>query len=799
MPKPVPREKITKAASESPGAQPDLQLDLGANRWCVDALAEDLIRFRVQRRNAVLPPPSWAVTDAFARKLASSPTVRHHRGFSELSTHELSFRIRKADGSWQLKDRNGWPLFHAQPLPSPRLTGAARIELRLEPREAIFGLGETSGTFNRRGTLREFWNSDVLGHAPCIHPHLRQLYASIPFALSLRDGRAAGLFWDFPGRQLWDLGSTRRELWTLQASTEHIDLYLFGGPSPRKVVERLTELTGRHWLLPRWALGYHQSRYSYTRGAELESVARQFRRRHLPCDALYCDIHHQDGHRVFTFGKSFPRPASLLSRLQRQGFRVVAIANPGVKNDPHFGVLRRGLRRHAFVKAPNGRQDFIGRVWPGDSRFPDFTRADVRDWWATEQRRLLRQGIAGIWNDMNEPAVFDRPDKTLDPRCRHHTDSGPRRHEQIHNVYGQLMAQASHQGMLLPRKDAADPTRQPRPFVISRAGYAGIQRHSILWTGDNSSAWSHLDDALQMLLNLGLSGVGFCGADVGGFLENCSGELFVRWLQMATFTPFLRNHSNIGTARQEPWEFGPEIEALARRYLNFRYQLLPYLYGRLDEMARDGTPMMRPLLWHYPNDPTAVACNDQFLLGDAMLVAPVLRQGATARSVYLPRGEWFDFWTGQRFDGGGHWVAHAPLDVIPIYLRAGALLPLAPLRTHIGPKEPEIIYLHVWPGDHGALDWYDDDGVSRAHESGQWHRRRIHLQARPKGGQLLFSPATGQFPSSTRTWKIALRGLTRSHRVTLDRKSLPSSFDPDAELVLADVPNSEGAMCVEWR
>ncbi|MCC7377675.1 MAG: DUF5110 domain-containing protein [Verrucomicrobiales bacterium] len=765
----------------------------------VQALADDVLRFRLAPPGAGPFPASWVVPKECSQPFTRPPIVRITANALEFATDAATWRLRLNTGTWGIQDGFGWSVFESGRSPWSLIGGQCEMALQLAPREAVFGLGETAGTFNRRGTVREFWNSDVLGHAPCIHPHLKSLYVSIPFALSLHDGRAAGLFWDFPGRQTWDVGSTDRDLWTLKADAEGADLYLFTGPTPRGVVERFTALTGRHSLLPRWALGYHQSRYSYTTRGELESVAREFRRRQIPCDALYCDIDHQHGHRVFTFGRSFPRPAEMIAKLRRQGFRVVAIANPGVKDDPRFGVLRRGRARDAFVRQPKGRGDFVGRVWPGPARFPDFTRGDVREWWASEQRAFLKLGLAGIWNDMNEPAVFDRPDKTLDPQCRHQSDLGPRRHAEIHNLYGQLMAAASQLGMRPAPASRIPPDQQPRPFVITRAGYAGIQRHALVWTGDNSSSWTHLDDAVQMLLNLGLSGVGFCGADVGGFLENCPAELFVRWLQMAVFTPFLRNHSNIGTARQEPWAFGPEVEAINRRYLNLRYQLLPYLYGLLAENALSGTPMMRPLFWHYPNDPTAAACGDQFLLGQSLLVAPVLRPGAEARSVYLPRGEWYDFWTGQLHAGGGHLAARAPLDVIPLYIKAGALLPLAPIRASVADHEPSTIYLHVWPRDDGALDWYDDDGQSMAHEQGIWHRRRIIHESRGRGGRLRWEAAAGDFPSSTRTWRLVLRGISRPLRVTVNGERVDAPFDEALGLVIFDVPRCDQEFTVAWK
>jgi alpha-glucosidase len=455
-------------------------------------------------------------------------------------------------------------------------------------------------------------------------------------------------------------------------------------------------------------------------------------------------------------------------------------------------VLRRGRARDAFVKEPGGRRDVVGEVWPGRSRFPDFLGRSVREWWGDEQQALLDLGVAGIWNDMNEPANFARPDKTLPPRAVHRTDFGRRRHAEVHNVYGMQMARASRDGALRHRPNE-------RPFVITRAGYAGIQHHALVWTGDNSSCWEHLSDALRQCLNLGLTGVAFVGADVGGFLDSCTPELFVRWLQFAAFTPFLRNHSCLGTRAQEPWAFGPEIEEIARHTLGLRYQLLPYLYGLFERAARDGTPIMRPLLWHYPNDPLAAVCDDQFLLGEHLLVAPILRPGAGARSVYLPRGEWFDFWTGAKAPGGVHLTTLAPLERIPLFVRAGTILPLTPTRLHVGPREPETVVLHVWPDDDGCLDWYDDDGRTLDHTRGAFQRRRIESRRSPRGGSLRIGAAQGDYPGNTRAWRVILRHTHRPVRVRVDGAEIPSEHVPELELAAFDLPARSGAVEARWR
>lgn len=758
----------------------------------IQVLAPDLFRLLAMAPGQ-LPEPSWAVVPREPAEVPANLKQSKHR--LTISTADARMEWNLATGAWRLIDRYQLEIFSAPAEATVHAGKEPRLTLDLAERESIFGLGESTGPFDKRGLIREFWNIDVLGHAPAIHPGLRSLYVSIPFALSMRDGRAAGLFWDNPGRQTWDLGATREDRWEMKAASGILDVYLFTGPNVETVVRRYTELTGRMPLPPRWALGYQQCRYSYESRAELESVAREFRRRHIPCDVLYCDIHHLHGHRVFTFGRSYPKPEQMLRKLARDGFKVVTIVNPGVKDDPKFGVLRRGLARDAFVKDPTGQTDFFGEVWPGRSRYPDFLQAGVRAWWGEEQQALLRLGVAGIWNDMNEPANFARPDKTLDPGCVHRTEHGPRLHAGVHNVYGQEMARATREGFHAPNEASSTAAR---PFVLTRSGYAGIQRFAAVWTGDNSSCWEHLADSIRQLLNLGLSGVAFAGADVGGFLDHATPELLVRWLQAAVFTPFLRNHSNLGTRRQEPWAFGPAVEDIARQYINLRYQLLPYLYGLFAEASHSGTPILRPLLWHYPGDPTAVACADQFLLGRNLLIAPILQPGGMARSVYLPRGQWFDFWTGARHAGGVHHCVEAPLDKIPLFVRAGTILPMAETRSHVGDHEPETILLHVWPEDDGSLGWYDDDGRTGAFACGNFQRRTIVSRATPRGGTLILGGREGTYVGDTRTWRVVLRGLRRPPRLTVAGQRAEAQFVPELSLAAFDLPVVDEEIQARW-
>jgi alpha-glucosidase len=730
------------------------RLTLSGRRHRIElsVIAPDLFRFRATSKAAFSVTPSWAVIPSDRPAMESQ--IHRTRYCLRLISAAGALQVNLRNGELQLFGGDESPCLRSEPRQSGFCGSQPRCAFRLFTDELFLGMGESSGPFNRAGLVQEFWNTDALGHGG-IHPGLRNLYTAIPFAIMMRGGRATGLFWDNPARQRWDLGQADRGLWQLQAASGELDLYLFTGPGVADVMRCYARLTGSMPMPPRWALGYHQCRYSYESRADVEQVAREIRRRRIPCDALYLDIHHMNGFRVFTFGKSFPRPADMIARLRRRGFQTVAIVDPGVKVDPGFGVYRRGQRLGAYVRMREGRRNYVGRVWPGRSE---------------------RVGVAGFWNDMNEPANFIPPAKTLPATCRHQSESGPVTHAEAHNVYGMQMARASREGALRTRP-------RQRPFVITRAAYAGTQRHAMIWTGDNASSWEQLADSVQMLLNLGLSGFPFCGGDAGGFLENCTPELYARWMQMAAFTPFFRNHTMVGTLAHEPWSFGPEIEAIVRGAIELRYQLLPYWYGLFAEAHRSGAPIMRPLVWHYQDDPVATACGDQFLLGPSLLVAPVLRQGAVARSVYLPGGVWFDFWSGRRHRGGRHLVADAPLHRLPIFVRGGAVVPKCSLRQHTGGFPDRTIALHLWPGKRSELAWYEDDGCSLQHAQGAYHLRRIGWDGR----SLTFGPGEGEFVSQVKSWRILVHHLARPLKGDSSWRNV--RFDALARIGSFQVPN----------
>jgi alpha-glucosidase len=513
----------------------------------------------------------------------------------------------------------------SEPLGTP-----VRLYKRRETGERYFGCGERTSGLEKTGSHQIFYNVDPpLGHTTSFN----NLYSSIPFTLSIASGKAHGLFFDNTHRVEFDLALESEDRAYYGSEGGAIVYYVFCGPTPKEVVDRYTELTGRTPMPPLWSIGNQQCRYSYMNEEEVREVASGFRERNIPCDVIYLDIHYMDGYRVFTWNRDrFPDPQRLISDLGEQGFRVVTIVDPGVKVDENYSVYTDGRDKDLYCKTSDG-DEYHNAVWPGVCAFPDFTNPETRQWWGENQSVLTDAGVAGIWCDMNEPALFipdgaTMPDDVVHPGGR---ASEVRWHAQIHNTYGSLMARAAREGLLALCPDE-------RPFVITRAGYAGLQRHAMQWTGDNSSWWEHLWMSMPQLQNLALSGVAWAGVDIGGFGGDTNGELLARWYEFGIFQPFCRNHTTLGTRRQEPWVFGEPYESVCRKMVKLRQRLLPYLYTLFEECHRTGAPILRPLLFEYPEDETTYTADDEFLLGDALLVAPITRPGVEHRHVYLPEG-----------------------------------------------------------------------------------------------------------------------------------------------------------------
>ena len=500
---------------------------------------------------------------------------------------------------------------------------------------------------------------------------------------------------------------------------------MIAGPSPRYVIERYTALVGRMPLPPRWSLGYQQCRWSYAPDTRVREIAHGFRSRSIPCDVIYLDIDYMEGYRVFTWSaKNFPEPERLVRELGADGFHVAVILDPGIKADSTYAAYKTGLAGKNFLMYPDGRV-FYGDVWPGRCAFPDFSSESGRRWWGDQMEGLVRTGVRGFWNDMNEPSVFNVPTKTVDMSVIHN-DGGLRTpHAKNHNVYGMQMTRASYEGAI--RNNPAE-----RPFVLTRASYAGGQRYSAAWTGDNVASWEHLSLALTMCLNFGLSGQPFCGSDIGGFIGYPPGELYARWLQLGIFTPLMRSHSVINEKNKEPWEYGDAFTAINRASIQLRYRMLPYIYTVMAEASMNGMPAMRPLVVEYPTDGRFAQESSSFLFGHDLLVAPVLAPDVRAREVQFPEGTWYDLWTGEPVTGGKNLTVQAPLERIPLFVREGAIIPTQQVMQHTGEQPIDPLTLTVYPlrtNGSASSAYYEDDGLSFDYQKGVVFRR-VHAQQR---------------------------------------------------------------------
>lgn len=578
----------------------------------------------------------------------------------------------------------------------------------LDTDEHFYGLGDKTGFLDKRGYEYDNWNYDEP------RPHIESftnLYKSIPVLLGLKQGHAYGLFFDNTYRSHFDLGKENDRYYFYSAADGNLDYYIMGGKDLKAVVSNYTYLTGRTPLPQRWMLGYQQSRWGYSMSQEIvESIVDKFHEYHLPLEAVHFDIDYMDGYRVFTWDTDkFKDPKGFLTSLKNRGVRVIPILDPGVKQDDDYEIYQEGVKNGYFATDPKTGEIYINRVWPGKSAFPSFGDKEVRDWWGRHCKFLLDTGAAGIWTDMNEPATFDgdMPEDVV------MGDEGQKSDlKRMNNVYGHNMAKATYEGI----RKASD----RRPFVITRAAYAGTQKYSAIWTGDNQSLWHHLQMSIPQLSNMGLSGFSYLGADIGGFSADCTPELLTRWIEAAIFSPMLRNHAALQVRDQEPWVFGKAVLDNYRDYLHLRYRFIPYLYDCFATETQNGLPVMRPLVLNYPGDVRVRTCNDEYMVGDKVLVAPVVTQGQRSRAVWLPEGEWIDYWTGERHDGGRDILVDAPLDKLPLFIKADSLLPVGPVVEHLSDEPDESMTFRLF-GDKGEYDHYQDDGYSFGYEKGEYN------------------------------------------------------------------------------
>jgi alpha-glucosidase len=620
---------------------------------------------------------------------------------------------------------------------------------KVQRKEVFYGLGDKPTDMNLKGKRFMNWGTDHYGYSKNSDP----LYKSIPIYYGLHSGLAYGIFFDNTFKAYFDFGSERNSATSFWAQGGEMNYYFIAGPTLLDACARYTLLTGTPEMPPLWALGFQQCKWSYFPESKVMEVADKMRELEIPCDAIYLDIDYMDGFRCFTWDKEkFPQPKAMVEKLKNNGFKTMVIIDPGIKIDKTYSVFTEALEKGYFCKRPDG--DFVeGKVWPGDCYFPDFTKPEVREWWAGLYEELIREiGVAGVWNDMNEPALFEVESKTFPIDVMHDYDGNLCSHRKAHNVYGMQMARATADGV----KRFSDGKRS---LIITRSGYAGLQRYSSVWTGDNIASWEHLWLADVQAQRLAISGVSFCGSDIGGFIEQPSGELFVRWIQLGIFHPFCRVHSSGDHGDQEPWSFGDKYTQLFKKFVELRYQLLPYLYTSFYNYHKKGIPMIQPIVFYDQDDENNFNRDHEFLCGPNILVVPVMNDKAQSRNMYLPNGLWYNYWDDSVLEGKQELNVGTKLDTFPFFVKAGTVLPLYPVQQYTDQISFDTIDLNVYftEGSYTS-EWYEDDHDGYGYENGEFRLAKFVCH----GSQdkfMMSQTIDGHYNSKIMTYKLNMKGL----------------------------------------
>ena len=719
----------------------------------ITILRGSIIRFRYATNYNFEPDFSYAIDPEATMGYSKLEVVENDTEYI-ISTARLNILVDKKTLRTQISDLNGTIInedelgFHWE---ENYEYGGNTVKLSkiTQSGESFYGMGDKAMHSNLKGKRVENWVTDQFAYAKEQDP----LYKAIPFYIGLNKGIAYGIYFDNSFRTGFDFSQERRNITSFWAEGGEMNYYFIFGPDMPKVVSSYSSLTGTPELPPMWALGFHQSKWSYYPESNVKEIASEFRKLQIPCDAIYLDIDYMDGFRCFTWDKNhFPDPKRMIQELEEDGFKTVVMIDPGIKVDRDYWIYNEALENGYFCKRGDGPL-MHGKVWPGECNFPDFTNPAVREWWAELYKEFMSDlGVHAVWNDMNEPAVMEVPSKTAPLDTRHDYDGNPCTHRKAHNVYGMQMVRATYEGV----KKYVYPKR---PFVITRAAFSGTQRYSSTWTGDNVATWEHLWIANVQVQRMCLSGYSFVGSDIGGFAEQPDGELFARWVQLGIFHPFCRVHSSGDHGDQEPWSFGSEITDIVRKFVELRYQLLPYLYTMFYKYTKENVPMVQSLVFFDQEDNQTHFRTDEFIFGDKILVCPIQEPNAQGRRMYVPRGEWYDFWTNEFVEGGKEkWVA-AALDMIPIFVKAGSIIPKYPIQQYVGEKKIEELVLDVYYKEGTETsEVYEDANNGYDYKKGRYSFLTFQVTGKKKEINIQLHKE-GKYNTNYSKYKINLIGL----------------------------------------
>ena len=758
-----------------------VEVHSGSAVLLITALRDDVVRVRVGPAGQLPEDASWAVLPA--SRTASVAVAQDSSATAVgFKTAKLQVSVRKDPLELTIADLAGHVLLGQFPGRPIEYNGAEFRAFWKSPEdEHYFGLGDKPGPLDRRNEAFDDWNTDAFGWQESTDP----IYKSIPYFMTFHKGVSAGVYLDNTWRASFEFNKLYRDGYSFGSESGPLDFYVLYGPDPKSVVEDWAWLTGPTPLPPLWSLGFQQSRYSYYPESEVRRIANMLRSERIPSDVIWLDIDYQLKNRPFTVDpERFPHFDQMIKDLKAEHLKTILITDLHIADLPNAGYkpYDEGAAGDHFVKNPDG-STYVGVVWPGKAVFPDFTQKSSRDWWGTLYADFVGKGVAGFWNDMNEPAIFQVPSKTMPDDVQHRIEepgftTRTASHLEIHNIFGMQNSRGTYEGLLRLAPNV-------RPFVMTRASFAGGHRYAVTWTGDNSSNWSHLRQTVPQLLNLGLSGFAMAGADVGGFAGSPQSELLTRWLEVSAFQPIDRDHTAVGTRPQEPWENGtPEDVNLRRRYIEERYRLLPYLYTTAEEMSRTGLPLDRPLFLEFPKgsvdgEPLDLANSGAFLLGPDLLIAQSpFPDEVDDYTVGLAPVGWYDYWTGARVDAstGRKGIDNAPiiqpevrihrtLDTLPVFVKAGSIVPEQPLVQSTDEKPQGPLTLRVYPptaiGNDCEGSVYLDDGVSFDFQKGQFLREKFSCRVSAQGVVVTVAARKGSFASWWKQLAVEVYGAAK--------------------------------------
>jgi alpha-glucosidase len=703
----------------------------------------NIIRVRMDKQ-ALAEDFSYAV---ISKPVATKVSVTQNDNEINLTTDSLKVNIKKNPYAITFSTLTGEVINQDETgLTTSWVSENVTTYKHMQDGEHFIGLGEKTGSLDRRGNAYTHWNSDVFAYSAGQDP----LYSTIPFYIGVHHNVQYGIFMDNTWQSDFNFGASNNRFSSFAAKGGEMNYYFIYHSHLADIISSYTSLTGRIKMPPLWSLGYQQNRYSYYPDTEVYRVANTLREKKIPADGITLDIHYMDKYKVFTWDKSrFPDPPALTKKLKDMGFKVTLIVDPGVKEEKGYGVYDRGLAQNIFAKYPDST-NYTGQVWPGWCNFPDFTNPKGREFWANELKAYAADGVSGIWNDMNEFSTWGQ--KAPDNIFFNYEGKGAS-HLQIHNVYGLEMIRSSYEGY------RAALGGNKRPFVLTRSGYAGLQRYAAMWTGDNRAEDSHMLAGVRLMNSLGLSGVPYTGMDVGGFTGGASPQLYARWMQIGAFNPYMRNHTQINTKSSEPWAYGEEVLEITRNYINLRYKLLPYLYSSFYEAKENGKPLMRSLAIDYTHDENVYngTYENQYMFGQAFLVLPFDSQTQIGR-VYFPAGKWYDLYNGQVQQGNTKLNIDLGMSKLPVYVKESSIIPMQSLIQTTADKPTDTLFVHVYKGDiNNKFVYYEDDGESYNYENGDFYKRAITYDAARK--TITFAKPEGSAKSKFNNIKLILHGF----------------------------------------